>query len=153
MQDIDSFDRKILSVLAEQGRVSWRELGDRIGLSLTPTLRRVRRLEADGYIEGYEARLSELKLAGHMSVFVSISLGRQASDTLMTFDRSILELPEVMECYLMTGDADYLVRIVVNDLPHYQTVVDRIAQIPDINHIKSSFSLRPVVQRRSPLLR
>lgn len=153
VNDLDSFDRKILTLLAKEGRISWRELADRIGLSLTPTLRRVRMLEDEGFITGYEATLSEEKLAGQMSIFVSISLNRQASDALATFDDAIMKLPEVMECYLMTGDADYLLRIVVNDLPHYQTVVDRMAQIPDVNQIKSSFSLRPVVQRRSPLLR
>jgi Lrp/AsnC family transcriptional regulator, leucine-responsive regulatory protein len=150
VEALDSYDRRILATLADEGRMSWRELSDRIGLSLTPTLRRVRRLEEDGYIEGYEARLNEHRLIGGMSVFVSVSLGRQAKDALIAFDASVIGLPEVMECYLMTGDADYLLRIVVRDLDHYQRVVNTLAQIPDINHIKSSFALRRVTQRRSP---
>lgn len=150
MSDIDSYDRKILSTLAEDGRVSWRDLSEKIGLSLTPTLRRVRLLENAGYIQGYEARLSEHKLMGGMSVFVSATLGRQASDTMAAFEEAIIALPEVMECYLMTGDSDYMLRVVVRDLEHYQRVIHVLAQVPEITQIKSRFALRQVIQRRSP---
>lgn len=121
-------------------------------MSLTPTLRRVRRLEADGFIEGYGARLNEKRLTGSMSVFVSVSLNRQANDVLSTFDEAVAKLPEVMECFLMTGDSDYLLRVVVRDLDHYQQVVRTLTQIPEINNIKSSFALRPIIQRRAPAI-
>jgi DNA-binding Lrp family transcriptional regulator len=149
---LDSYDRRILVRLAEDGRMSWRDLADEIGLSLTPTLRRVRRLEVQGYIQGFGARLSEPLLIGNMSVFVSVSLERQADETLKAFDKAIVNLPEVMECFLMTGDADYLLRVVVRDLEHYQRIVHALAQMPGINHIKSSFALRPVIQRKSPIV-
>lgn len=150
---LDALDRKILALLAEDGRLSWRDLSEKISLSLTPTLRRVRRLEADGYIQGYGAALSEEKLVGGMSVFVSIWLSSQAVDVLAAFDEAIVRLPEVMECFLMTGDADYLLRVVVNDLDQFQRVVHALARMPGITNIKSSFALRPVIQRKAPMMR
>ncbi|MDG2534425.1 Lrp/AsnC family transcriptional regulator [Sphingomonas sp. HITSZ_GF] len=147
---LDSYDRRILARLAKDGRISWRDLAEEIGLTLTPTLRRVRRLEADGYIEGFEARLNEQRLVGGMSVFISISLDNQTSEKLEAFDEAIVGMPEVMECFLMTGDADYLVRVAVRDLEHYQRIIQALTRLPGINHIKSSFAVRPVIQRRSP---
>lgn len=151
-EGLDSYDRRILTALATDGRLSWRDLAVHIGLSLTPTIRRVRRLEADGYIVGYGAVLSEAKLVGEMNVFVSVSLNSQAADVLEAFDRAIINLPEVMDCFLMTGDADYLLRVVVISIKDYQRIVHALAKVPGINHIKSSFALRPVIQRKSPIV-
>lgn len=149
---LDGYDRKILSLLARNGRLSWRDLADAISLSLTPTIRRVRRLEEQGYIEGYGALLSERRLAGSVSVFVSVELEKQTSGALRGFDDAIGQMPEVMECYMMTGDADYLLRIVVRDVEQYEAVVSRLAQVPGISHIKSSFAVRPVLRRTTPTL-
>ncbi|WP_068083458.1 Lrp/AsnC family transcriptional regulator [Novosphingobium rosa] len=150
MDDLDSIDRRILTVLAEDARLSWRDLAERINLSLTPTIRRVRALENEGYILGYNAALSETKLSGELNVFVSVSLNQQNADALALFDTSIQKLPEVMDCYLMTGDADYLLRIVVRNILEYQRMVHELSQIPGVNHIKSSFALRPVIQKKNP---
>src|SRR6185312_10050097 len=104
---LDAYDEKILKLLAEDGRISWRDLGDAIGLSATPTLRRVRRLESEGYISGYGARLDESKLGHGISVFVSVTLTAQSEEAIQRFEKAIARSPEVMSCFLMTGDADY----------------------------------------------
>lgn len=144
---LDAFDMKILDVLSSEGRISWRDLAERIGLSLTPTLRRVRRLENDGYIEGYSAILDEQRLKGGMIVFVSLTLDRQSEETLAVFEREIAAFPEVLSCFMMTGTMDYLLRIVVRDLAHYQLVLSRLTAIDSIAHVSSSFALKSIVRR------
>lgn len=132
------------------GRLSWRELAEEVGLSATPTLRRVRRLEEEGYILGYSARLDERRLGGGVSVYVSVTLASQAEETLAAFERSIAELPEVMSCFLMTGGADYMLRVAVASLDAYQEfLMSGLTRIPGISHIQSSFALRAVIQRPS----
>jgi Lrp/AsnC family leucine-responsive transcriptional regulator len=151
--EIDKTDRKILRQLAQDGRMAWSELADLVGLSLTPTLRRVRRLEELGYIEGYEAKLDERRLAGKMSVLVAVTLTSQSEETIARFEEEIVAAPEVMSCFLMTGDADYSLRVVVPDLETYHRFLTRtLTRIPGVAHIKSSFALRTVLNRASPLL-
>jgi DNA-binding Lrp family transcriptional regulator len=150
--ELDSCDRKILRHLAQDGRISWRDLADRIGLSLTPTLRRVRRLEAESYIEGYSANLDERRLLGTMSAFVSVTLERQSEGALAAFEAKVVTLPEVMSAFLMTGGADYFLRIVVRDLDHYQRLLAELTRIPGVAHIQSSFAIRPVIKRPAPLV-
>lgn len=151
--DIDRIDRKILKHLAHNGRIPWSELAELVGLSLTPTLRRVRRLEEAGYIEGYEAKLDEGRLAGRMSVFVAVTLTSQSEDVLARFEAEIAAAPEVMSCFLMTGDADYSLRVVVPDLETYNRFLSRtLTRIPGVAHIKSSFALKTVLNRASPAL-
>lgn len=145
---LDGYDRKILRRLASDGRIAWRDLAEEIGLSMTPTIRRVRRLEESGLIEGYVARLNEERLIGSMSVFVSVTLERQAETALGAFEREIVKSPNVLSCFLMTGGADYLLRVVVKDLNDYQRfVLEVLTRIPGVAHIQSSFALRPVVLR------
>lgn len=149
----DKTDLKILKELARDGRMAWSALADKIGLSLTPTLRRVKRLEEDGFIEGYVARLDEGKLAGRISVFVSVTLASQSEDVIARFEEQIALAPEVMSCFLMTGDADYNLRVVVPDLDAYNHFLTRtLTRIDGVAHIKSSFALRAVLNRASPLL-
>jgi Lrp/AsnC family leucine-responsive transcriptional regulator len=151
--DIDKIDRKILKELAGDGRMAWSLLGDKVGLSLTPTLRRVRQLEESGYIQGYVARLDEGRLAGRMSVFVAVTLSTQSEEAIRVFEEQIMLAPEVMSCFLMTGDADYSLRVVVPDLETYHQFLTRtLTRIPGVAHIKSSFALRTVLIRSSPLL-
>ena len=145
---LDALDRRILRILAERGRIAWRDLADEISLSLTPTIRRVRRLEEAGLIEGYAARLNEERLVGSMSVFVSVTLERQAEAALGAFEAEIVRSPNVLSCFLMTGGADYLLRVVVRDMNDYQRfLMDTLTRIPSVAHIQSSFALRPVLQR------
>lgn len=148
---LDRIDRKILSSLAEEGRISWRDLADRIGLSLTPTLRRVRRLEEDGLITGYAARFDEVRLGGAFSVFVSVTLERQSEEALEIFEARIREAPEVMTCFMMSGGSDYLLRVVARDLPSYQAFMNgTLTRIPGVARIQSSFALKEVIQRAAP---
>jgi DNA-binding Lrp family transcriptional regulator len=150
--DIDRIDRKILRQLAQDGRIAWSDLADLVGLSLTPTLRRVRRLEDAGYIQGYVAKLDEARLAGRMSVLVAVTLTSQSEETLARFEEAIVAAPEVMSCFLMTGDADYSLRVVVPDLETYHQFLTRtLTRIPGVAHIKSGFALRTVLNRASAL--
>jgi Lrp/AsnC family leucine-responsive transcriptional regulator len=151
--DIDRTDVKILKVLAEDGRIAWSALAEKVGLSLTPTLRRVRQLEESGYILGYVGQLDEGRLAGKITVFVSVTLATQAEDVIARFEELISLAPEVMSCFLMTGDADYNLRVVVPDLDAYHHFLTRtLTRIPGVAHIKSSFALKSVLMRASPLL-
>lgn len=150
---LDRYDLKILTVLAEDGRISWRDLAVRIGLSLTPTLRRVRRLEGEGYVTGYGARLAEDRLGGTISVFVQVTLSAQTEEAIRVFEAEIAKAPEVMSCFLMTGGADYMLRVVAADLAGYQAfLMNSLTRIPGVAHIQSSFALRPVIQRPAPPL-
>lgn len=154
MQNIglDSFDLKILKGLTRDGRITWRDLAEDIGLSLTPTLRRVRRLEADGYIHGYTARVDEARLLGSMTVFVSVTLERQVENALSAFEDKVSSLPEVMGGFLMTGGADYLLHAVVENLDHYQKLLMELTRTPGIAHIQSSFALKTFVRRSAPMI-
>ncbi|KAF1054334.1 MAG: Leucine-responsive regulatory protein [Stenotrophomonas maltophilia] len=151
MADLDRTDLKILRELADDGRLSWRDLAQKIGLSLTPTLRRVRRPEEEHYIRGYCARLDEERLHGGMSVFVSVSLEKQTGDYLARFEERIVQAPQVMSCFQMTGDADYMLRVVVKDLAAYQAFLTQtLTQIPGVAGIKSAFALKSVMLRSAP---
>jgi DNA-binding Lrp family transcriptional regulator len=146
-EQLDSYDRKILQILATDGRRAWRDLADTIGLSLTPTLRRVRRLEAENYIQGYAALLNERRLLGAVEAMISITLSNQSADSTSSFEAEIGNVEEVTDCFQMTGDYDYLVRAVARDLDHYQTTVTNLARIPMVHRIHSSFILKSVIRR------
>ena len=151
--NLDGFDVKILKALAEDGRLSARELGDRIGLSMTPTLRRVRRLEEQAYILGYGARLDEARLGGALSVYVQVTLKAQTEEAITLFEAEIVKASEVMSCFLMTGGADYMLRVVIPDLQAYQAfLMNTLTRVPGVAHIQSSFALKPVIQRTAPPL-
>ena len=152
MPMLDSYDVKILTVLSEEGRISWSELAQRIGLSLTPTLRRVRALEASGHIAGYHAVVSEDRLGYPISVFISISLEKQTDEALASFEREVSTMPEVMSCYMMTGEADFLLRVIVPSLEGYQRLVSMLTRIPWVARITSGFAVKSVVQRVAPPL-
>ena len=148
---LDRLDAKILQLLSQDGRISWRDLAERIGLSLTPTLRRIRRLEKEGLISGYSARIDEQRLGFGITMYVLVTLERQTEETLKVFERRIADVPEVMSCYLMTGDADYILRIVVSDLQSYQRfMLDVLTRIPGVSRIQSSLAIKPVFQRAAP---
>lgn len=156
MQDneqLDRIDLRILRELSVDGRMSWRDLAGKIHLSLTPTLRRVRHLEERGYIHGYAARLDEARLVGKMTVFVSVTLDNQSEATIARFEEQVGLAPEIMDCFLVTGDADYTLRVVVRDLDAYHAFLTRsLTRIPGVAHIKSSFALKTVLMRAAPLI-
>ena len=151
MTALDKTDIRILDVLTEQGRISISDLSATIGLSQTPTVNRIRKLEETGVIMGYQAHLSEAMLGGAISVFTWVSLVDQKRDTLSAFERAMERSPEVMDCYLMTGDADYLLRIAMSGLGEFERfLTDTLTGLPEVRSIRSSVALRPVVQKRRP---
>jgi DNA-binding Lrp family transcriptional regulator len=147
---LDAIDRRILDRLQENGRVSNVELANDVGISSSPCWRRVRELEKRGVISGYVALVDAAAVGLPVSVFIQVTLERQIEAALETFEAAVKERPEVMECYLMTGDADYLLRVVVSDLPTYEAFLkDHLTRIPGIANIKSSFALNQVKYRTS----
>ena len=148
--DLDAIDRRILDRLQQDGRVSNVELANDVGISASPCWRRVRELERRGVISAYVALVDAAAVGLPVSVFVQVTLERQIETALETFETAVRERPEVMECYLMTGDADYLLRVVVSDLPTYEAFLkDHLTRIPGIANIKSSFALNQVKYRTS----
>ena len=152
---LDAIDRRILGVLQENARISNADLARHVGLSPSPCLRRVRELEEAGVIRRYAALLEPSAVGLPVSVFVNVTLERQIESALELFEAAVVERPEVMECYLMTGDADYLLRVVVADLHAYERfLVDYLTRVPGIASIKSSFALKQVEYRTAlPLAR
>lgn len=142
---LDAIDRKILALLQENARLANVELAEAVGLSPSPCLRRVRDLEEAGVIRRYVTLLDPAQLGLPVSIFVSVTLERQVEQALERFESAILKRPEVMECYLMTGDADYLLRIVTADLSGYERfLIDHLTRVPGVSSIKSSFALKQV---------
>lgn len=142
---LDEIDRKILRHLQEEARISNADLADRVGLSPAPCLRRVRSLEEGRVIRKYVTLLDPAAVNLGVTVFVQISLDLQVEDRLEIFERAVMRRPEVLECYLMTGDADYLVRVVVPDVAAYERFLkDTLTRIEGVAGIKSSFALKQV---------
>ena len=143
--DLDAIDLRILAALQENARIANTELAAAVGLSPAPCLRRVRALEEDGVIRKHVSLVNPGAVGLPVSVFVSISLERQVEEALKRFERVIRARPEVMECYLMTGDADYLLRVVCADLAAYERfVLDHLTKVPGVSSIRSSFALKQV---------
>jgi Lrp/AsnC family leucine-responsive transcriptional regulator len=143
--DLDAIDRKILARLQDDARIANVELSEAVGLSPAPCLRRVRVLEERGIIRKHVTLLDPGAVGLPVSVFVNVSLERQVEKALQRFESAILTRPEVMECYLMTGDADYLLRVVCADLVAYERfLLDHLTQIPGVASIRSSFALKQV---------
>jgi DNA-binding Lrp family transcriptional regulator len=141
----DDTDWRILATLQDDARLTNAELAERVFLSPSPCLRRVRDLEAAGLIRRYVTLLDPLRLGLTVSVFIQVSLEKQMRGALDTFETSVLARAEVMECYLMTGDADYLLRVVVRDMQSLERfIVDYLARIPGVSNIRSSFALKQV---------
>ncbi len=151
MRPIDAIDRKIVAALQEDGRMTTQDLADRVGLSASPCARRVRLLEEAGIIKGYVAVVDQGKVGLPISVFASVKLERQREEELDRFSQAILRWPEVADCYLMTGQRDYLLRIVVPDLESYERFLkDKLTRLKGVASIESSFALGQV--KRSNVL-
>lgn len=142
---IDDFDRRILRELQRDGRLSIQELSDRIGLSPSPVSRRLKLLEEKGIIRGYAALIDEAALGYGVSVFVSVRLDRQVDDALVTFERAIAGFPEVVDCWLMTGNRDYLLRVSTSGLAEFeQFLTGRLTRVAGVASLESSIPLRRV---------
>jgi Lrp/AsnC family leucine-responsive transcriptional regulator len=143
--ELDPIDWKILARLQDDARISNVDLAKAVNLSPSPCLNRVRALEESRIVNRYVTLLDPLKIGLTVSVFIQVSLEKQMRNALDTFEASILARDEVMECYLMTGDADYLLRVIVSDVQSLERfIVDYLAKIPGVSSIKSSFALKQV---------
>jgi DNA-binding Lrp family transcriptional regulator len=142
---LDRTDRTILAELQRDGRLSNRELAEKVHLSESACLRRVRGLEEAGVIDRYAALVSQSKLGLPGNVFVSITLNRQEQADLAAFEEAVKRVPEVMECYLMTGQQDYLLRVVVTDPADFERLHSQhLTRLPGVARVQSSFALRTV---------
>ena len=145
---MDYIEYKLLNSLQKNARLTNLELAKQVGLSASPCLRRVKSLEESGVITGYCAIINQNKVHLSVNVFVQVSLERQSEERLQIFEENIMEYREVMEAYLMTGEADYLLRIVVKDLQAYEKFLkDNLTKIKGIASIRSYFSLKQVTRK------
>jgi len=145
----DRFDRAILETLQHEGRIPNSALAERVNLSESACLRRIRQLEESGVIEGYTALISQQKVGCPVNVFVNITLDRQDETDLRKFEDAVRKIPEVMECYLMTGDYDFFVRVVVADTADFERLHSKhLTRLPGVARVHSSFALRTVQKAR-----
>ena len=145
MPSLDAIDRKILGLLQSDSRMTMQELADKVGLSVSPCHRRVKLLEQRGVITRYIATVDQKSLGLHVSVFISIKLARQKEEDLNRFAKAISKWDEVLECYLMTGNRDYLLRVVAADLSSYEAFLkNKLTRLDGIASIESSFALSQV---------
>jgi Lrp/AsnC family leucine-responsive transcriptional regulator len=146
---LDRYDRRILEVLQQEGRISNQELAERIGLSPSPCLRRVRALEDSGLITGYRAILDARRLGLSLLALIHISMDRHTPERFVHFEERVRALPEVLECLLITGqDADYQLKVIVRDMDAYQALLlDKITRIDGVSGVHSSFVMRRVVDK------
>ena len=142
MADIDAIDRKILGILQDDCRITVADLAERVGLTASPCHRRIKILEEQGILKRYIALVDQKAVGLPVSVFISIKLERQKEEDLERFAKAIRGWPEVLECYLMTGHRDYLLRVVVSDLQAYERFLkQKLTRVSGISSIESSFAL------------
>ena len=149
--ELDRTDRRILAELQDNARISNQELAEKVGLSPSPCLRRVRQLEEAGYIKSYNAVLNASLLGLKLIALVQISMDRHTPDRFEQFEAMVLEYPQVLECILITGQsADYQLKVVVKDMEEYQDfLLNRLTRIPGVSDVHSSFVLRQVVSTQA----
>jgi DNA-binding Lrp family transcriptional regulator len=146
--ELDAIDRKMLRVLQQDGRITNAELAKQVALSESACLRRLRALEAAGVIGRYAAIINERAVGLPISVFVTVTLSSQSEAVLTAFEQAVAAVPEVMECYLMTGGADYLLRLVVRDVDDLERVhAKTLTRLPGVHRVSSSVAMRSVVKR------
>jgi Lrp/AsnC family leucine-responsive transcriptional regulator len=148
---IDDIDRKIIAALQSDAKLTVSVLADKVGLSASPCARRVRQLEKSGVIKGYAAVIDQKKVGLPVSAFASVKLERQREDALERFSRAVARWPEVVDCYLMTGQRDYLLRVVVRDIEAYEEFLNtKLTRLEGVASIETSFALKQI--KRSEVL-
>ena len=148
--ELDRYDRAILRLLQQDARMTNASLAAQVSLSESACLRRVRGLEESGLIEGYTALVDQQRAGFPVNVFVSITLDRQSRTGLEAFESAVRRVPEVMECYLMTGEHDYLLRLVVADLADFERIHNQhLTRLPSVARVHSSFAMRTVTRSRT----
>ncbi|HEV2154555.1 Lrp/AsnC family transcriptional regulator [Bradyrhizobium sp.] len=141
--DLDTIDRRIVSELQNDARLTNVELADRVGLSPSPCLRRVKRLERDGIINGYRAVLERDRVGLGFSVFVGVKIDGHANDRAINFENTVCAMPEVIACHLVSGDADYFLEVVVPDLDAYQHfLVGKLLELPIVREVRSNIAIQ-----------
>jgi len=144
---MDDIDRKIIRELQRNGRLSNQALSDRIGLSPSPCLKRLKALESTGLIKGYTALIDEKLYGLPVTVFLRVKLGTHAEDAIVKFEKQIQLIEEIQDCFLITGDADYLMRVIVRDLDHYESLIrQRVQRLEAVASIDSSVAFGKVKQ-------
>jgi len=144
---LDATDRRILRALQREGRMSNADLAEQIALSPSACHRRVQRLESEGYIAGYVALVDPRKIGKPTTVFVEITLNGQSDELLDGFERAVARIPDVLECHLMAGSADYLLKLVAEDTEDFARIHRQyLSRLPGVAQMQSSFSLRTVVK-------
>jgi Lrp/AsnC family transcriptional regulator, leucine-responsive regulatory protein len=142
-RDLDPIDCRIIAALQADGRLTNLELAERVGLSPSPCLRRVKRLEREGYVTGYRAILQRNRLGLGLTVFVGIKIGGHANVEAETFQEAVLAMAEVVACHLVSGEADYLLEVVVPDLEHYQQfLVGKLLALPIVREVRSNIAIQ-----------
>src|SRR5689334_11137278 len=141
--DLDPIDCRIIAALQADGRLTNLELAERVGLSPSPCLRRVKRLERESYITGYRAILQRNRLGLGLTVFVGIKIGGHANVEAETFQEAVLAMAEVVACHLVSGETDYLLEVVVPDLEHYQQfLVDKLLALPIVREVRTNIAIQ-----------
>ncbi len=152
--ELDRYDRAIVSLLQQDARITNARLAEKVSLSESACLRRVRALEESGLIQGYTALIDQQKAGYPVNVFVNITLDRQSQSGLEAFESEVRKIPEVMECYLMTGEHDYFLRLVVADLADFERVHSQhLTRLPSVARVQSSFAMRTVTRTTAIPLR
>lgn len=142
---MDRIDRKILSILQREGQISMARLSERVGLSLSACHRRVKNLENDGKISHYAARLNRRAVGLEFQVFIEIKLESQRKENIRAFEAAIREMDEVLECHLISGEFDYLIRVAARSTEDYEKLYrDRLSEIPSVTQMKTLLSLSTV---------
>ncbi len=142
---LDTIDRRIIAELQADARLSNVELADKVGLSPSPCLRRVKLLEREQYIVGYRAALQRDRIGLGFSVFIGVKIDGHANDRALTFEHAIVAMPEVVACHLVSGESDYLLEVVVPDLQHYQRfLVDKLLNLPIVREVRSNIAIQTV---------
>lgn len=143
--NLDGVDRRILTELQESAEISMQELGDRVGLSHTPCWRRVRRLEERGFITRRVTLLDADRLDLAVNVFVNVNLRRHQENALNRFEEAVQDVPEIVECYTVSGETDFLLRVVVSDVSAYERLLkSTLVHLPEVGNLTSTFALRQV---------
>ncbi len=147
---LDDLDKRILEILQKEGRISNKELAEKINLTTTPTLERVRRLEREGVIEGYSVRLNSNAINNGLSVFVTVTLSVHQLSLMDEFTEAVKAIPEILSCYNTTGDGDFLLHIVAKDVNDYEHFMrTRLTTLPDVQRIHSSIVLSTIKEQSS----
>jgi Lrp/AsnC family leucine-responsive transcriptional regulator len=138
VRTLDNLDRRILTLLQKDGRLSMKDLGEQVGLSITPCIERVKRMERDGIITGYSARVNPVALGASLLMFVQITLANKSGEMFDQFRREVLRIPQVLECHLVSGDFDYIIKARIHEMTEYRKLLgDILLQLPGAAQSKS----------------